>query len=303
VDDFLTYHHTPVQELKCDLLEEKKVKLLVKREDLNHPFVSGNKWWKLKYNFHEAHKGGLSTVLTFGGAYSNHIYATAAAARELGFNSIGIIRGEEHKSLNDTLAFAASKGMNLYYVSRTQYRDKQNQEFLDELKQKYGDVYIIPEGGTNLLAVKGCIEFGTLLDQIDCDYIMLPVGTAGTMSGLVAHFQGEKKIIGVPVLKNSEFLKEEIKSWVSSYSDRRYGNWDLLHNYHHGGYAKTTPLLLHFIKWINDTFSLPLDHVYTGKLLFAIFEEIKKGSFPEGSRILMIHTGGMQGASRTAERA
>jgi 1-aminocyclopropane-1-carboxylate deaminase len=302
VDDYLHYNQTPVVELKCALLENHSVELYVKREDLNHPSVAGNKWWKLKYNMLDAKEKNFSTVLTFGGAYSNHLYATSAAARELGFKSIGIVRGEEYMPLNPTLTFAQQNGMKLHYVNRETYKKKQEQSFLDSLKEKFGDVYIIPEGGTNLLAIKGCAEFGTILNEIDSDYVMLPVGTAGTISGLIPSLPVSRRIIGVPVFKNGEFLQREISDWVEKYSGETFHHWSLLLNYHHGGYAKTSPELLDFIHGVRNDFGLPLDHVYTGKLLFAIFEEIKRGAFPRGSKILMIHTGGLQGSMNVSDK-
>ncbi len=179
----IKHDKTEIIELKSQIFEQFEVKLLLKREDLNHPFVSGNKWWKLKYNLEDVLKTGQTTLLTFGGAYSNHIYATAAAAHELGLNSIGVIRGEETLPLNPTLAFVKTKGMKLHYVSREAYRNKTEQAFIKQLHDQFGDFYLIPEGGTNELAVKGCAEFGKrLTDEVDFDYLCLPIGTGGNDS-------------------------------------------------------------------------------------------------------------------------
>jgi 1-aminocyclopropane-1-carboxylate deaminase len=292
----LIYHSTPVQEIHSKLLDKAGVRLLVKREDLNHPFVSGNKWWKLKYNLAEAHARGKSTVLTFGGAFSNHIYATASAAKEHHLSSIGIIRGEETLPLNATLSFAQQNGMHVHYVSREAYRQKNDTDFIGSLTETYGDVYLIPEGGTNLLAVKGCAEFAMQeLASAAFDQLYLAVGTGGTMAGVIAGFEGTKKIVGIPVLKNADFLHDSIQQFLQAFAGTTYHNWSLLTNYHHGGYAKTTKGLLDFIAGMKNIHNLPLDHVYTGKLMWAVMKELECGSFSRGTTVMILHSGGLQG--------
>lgn len=286
---------TPVFEIFDDGLEKAQVKLFVKREDLNHASVSGNKWWKLKYNLQEAKKLGQETLLTFGGAFSNHIYATAAACQELGFKSIGIIRGEEVLPLNETLAFAESCGMKFHYVTREEYRRKTNPEFIDQLKNQFGDFYLIPEGGTNELAIKGCAEFAhDKLSGIDFDFLCLPVGTGGTMAGIVAGLEGQKTVIGFSVLKNGDFLREEIKKLIKDFSEKEFRNWHIETDYHFGGYAKHNDELDQFILRMNQRQNLPLDFVYTGKMIAGVFDLISKNHFREGSKILMLHTGGLR---------
>ncbi len=293
----LKYTDTPVTKIVNDVTERFGVTLLVKREDLNHPQISGNKWWKLKYNLQQAQKEGHQTLLTFGGAFSNHIYATAAAANELGLKSIGIIRGEETLPLNSTLTFAKSKNMDLHYVSRSDYRLKEEGEFLNRLRERFNDFYLIPEGGTNSLALRGTYEFGQNLLSIPCDSIYLPVGTAGTISGIIGATRGHRQVVGIPVFKNGGFLNDSITEMLQRNFDADDHRWCLLLNYHHGGYGKTTPELLTFIKSMFIQNVLPLDQVYTGKMMWAIFEEIKSGRIERGSTILAIHTGGLQGAS------
>lgn len=272
------------------------VRVLVKREDTNHPRVSGNKWWKLKYNLEQAANSSHRTILTFGGAFSNHIYATAAAAHELDLQCIGVIRGEEHYPLNPTLEFATAQGMKIHYVNRSSYREKASDAFIRDLHSRYGDFYMIPEGGTNLLAVKGCAEFAAQeLDIIDFDHLCLAVGTGGTIAGLVCGLKGKRNIIGVSVLKQAYFLNEEIRRLVMEFSSRAYSNWSLLAGYHHGGYAKTTPHLEEFISEMTTLHGLPLDHVYTAKLLWAVVKEVEAGAFKRGDTILVVHTGGLQG--------
>jgi 1-aminocyclopropane-1-carboxylate deaminase len=287
----LGYTPTPIQEIHDPVFEKAGVRVLIKREDMNHPYVSGNKWWKLKYNLEEAKKLRKNTLITFGGAYSNHIYATAAAAHELGFKSIGIIRGEETLPLNQTLAFVKSRGMQLYYVSRASYRKKHEPEFIQKLQDQFGDFYLIPEGGTNELAVKGVVEFARQLEhEVDFDCICLSVGTGGTLAGVIEGLPNTKQIIGLSSLKGGEFLENEIKRFTSNQS-----NWKLIHDYHFGGYAKTTEKLARFIDQIEKQFDLTLDPIYTSKMLFGVFDLMKNGIFKKGSTILLIHTGGMQG--------
>ncbi len=293
----LTYTPTPIQEIFDPLLDQHGIRLLVKREDQNHTTISGNKWWKLKYNLEEARRLNKKTLLTFGGAYSNHIYATAAAAKECGIQSIGIIRGEEALPLNPTLRFAIDQGMKIHYITREDYRRKSEHEFINDLRAQYGDFYLIPEGGTNHLAVKGTTEFAAqYLSKIEFDYLFLAMGTGGTMAGVINGLEGKNKIVGIPVLKNGGFLADEIKPYLN----KEYSNWSLLTEYHHGGYAKTTSALMDFIKKMGSQHRLPLDQVYTGKLLWGVFEEIKKGSFRRGTTLLVLHSGGLQGASKHA---
>jgi 1-aminocyclopropane-1-carboxylate deaminase len=294
VNDALTYTETLVQEIYDPAVEKAGIRLLVKREDLNHSLVSGNKWWKLKYNLAEAIRLNLP-VVTFGGAFSNHIFATAAACRDLNLRSIGIIRGERTMPLNHTLTIAESCGMKLEFVSREGYRKKDTSDFNEQLKNKFGNFYLIPEGGTNELAVKGCSELANVLFKNSFDHVLLPVGTAGTLAGLICGFEGQKNILGVSVLKGGEFLHQTTADLVKNYSGKSYGNWSLLTSYHHGGYAKKTEALADFVGAMKDRHNLPLDTVYTGKLMWAVFKEIEERRFPRGSTVLALHTGGLQG--------
>ncbi len=284
------YDKTRVLELKGQIFEQFDIRLLIKREDQNHRFVSGNKWWKLKYNLEKAVTYGHTTVLTFGGAYSNHIYATAAAANELGLKSIGIIRGEETHPLNPTLSFAKAIGMKIHYVSREVYRNKSTSLFIEQLHDQVGDFYLIPEGGTNELAVKGCIEFAKQLSKdVDFDHLCLPVGTGGTMAGMIEGLDESKKIIGFPSLKGANFLENEIRKYTLK------KNWQLVYDYHFGGYAKVTNELITFMNEFEKQFNIPLDPIYTAKMMFGVMDLIKKKFFEPGSTILMVHTGGLQG--------
>ncbi len=283
------------------MLQEQGVTLWVKREDLLHPQISGNKWRKLKYNLQEAGQQGHHSLLTFGGAYSNHIAATAAAGKEYGFHTIGIIRGEEHLPLNPTLSFATSCGMQLHYISREEYRHKSDPAFLDELQEKYGKAYLLPEGGTNLLAVKGCTEIVADM-PVAFSHICCAMGTGGTLAGIVAGLAGDKAILGFPALKGGDFLRQEVEELVQAYCGKSYSNWQLVTQYHFGGYAKVKPELLHFMQQFKEQHHIQLEPIYTGKMMYGLFDLIRQGHFPRGSRIVAVHTGGLQGNAGFAQR-
>lgn len=284
------------EQIFLPILKEKEIELYLKREDKIHPFVSGNKFRKLKYNIQEAKSKGNAKLLTFGGAFSNHILATAVAAKVLGLKSIGIIRGEElandlQKTLsqNTTLATAHQNGMTFEFVSRSAYRNKSKDEFINTLKEKFGDFYVIPEGGTNELAIKGCQEILTKED-VKFDYICSAVGTGGTISGLINASLNHQKVLGFPALKG-DFLKDEIQQFTQK------DNWDLITDYHFGGYAKYDESLIRFMNDFSSSTNIPLDPIYTGKMLFGIIDMIEKNHFKKGVKILAIHTGGIQGVA------
>lgn len=283
----------PIQEIHDPLFVKKDVQVYIKREDLNHPVVSGNKWRKLKYNLQEAKSQGLHTVLTFGGAYSNHIHATAGAGQALGLKTIGIIRGEETLPLNDTLTFAKSCGMEIHYMDRSTYREKDSLKVKLALQYEFEDFYLIPEGGTNQLAIKGCEELISELEE-GYDHYCLPVGTGGTIAGVVSGLKGAGKIIGFSSLKG-DFLGPEVKVLVSDYTGKSFDNWEINNDYHFGGYARTKPELFEFMKSFEDRHKVLLDPIYTAKSLYGLHQLIHTDYFPTGSSILFIHTGGLQG--------
>lgn len=265
--------------------------LYILREDKIHPVISGNKFRKLKYNLEEFSKGNYSSLLTFGGAYSNHISAVAAAGKEFDFKTIGIIRGEElDRKINEnpTLSFARDCGMKLKFISREQYRNKTNPIFLDRLKSEFGSFYLLPEGGTNEFAVKGCEKI--LSNRTDhYDFICCAIGTGGTISGIINSSKPHQKVLGFPALKNSDFLKNEIKKYTSR------SNYELIQDFHFGGYAKINNELLDFINGFKNEFAVNLDPVYTGKMMFGIMKMINENYFQKGTKILAVHTGGLQG--------
>ncbi len=287
-----------LQEINHPLCLEKNVRFAVWREDLNHPFISGNKYWKLKYNLEKAKELGKSSLLTFSGARSNHIYAFAAAGKAFGFETIGVVRGDECRELSPTLKFATECGMKIYQVSREQYRNKTDGSFLAELSEKFGDPFIIPEGGSNELAVKGCSEMIENL-QFSPDFLCSAVGTGGTLAGMIRGKKGNSQILGFSALKGGGFLKKDIENLLG---DEVLTNWEIIDQYHFGGYAKCTPELVSFINDFKEQFSIPLEPIYTAKMIWGILDLISKDFFPANSEIIAIHTGGLQGLKGFEEK-
>ena len=272
------------------LFTKNNIHVSIKREDLIHPIVSGNKFRKLKYNLIAAKNQNHKTILTFGGAFSNHIAAVAFAGSENGFKTIGVIRGDELVDKiqeNPTLKFAQECGMQFEFVTRNQYHNKNDASFIDYLKLKCGDFYLIPEGGTNELAVKGCEEILTA-DDNEFDYICCCVGTAGTISGIINSSNSVQKILGFPALKG-DFLNDEIRTFAKN------NNWQLITDYHFGGYAKIADELIDFINEFSSDYKVLLDPIYTAKMAFGVIDLINKGFFEDNSKVLMIHSGGLQG--------
>ncbi|RNC87632.1 MAG: 1-aminocyclopropane-1-carboxylate deaminase/D-cysteine desulfhydrase [Winogradskyella sp.] len=279
---------SPLEEIH--IKNDANIQLYIKREDLLHPHISGNKYRKLKYNLQEAKQKGKDTLLTFGGAFSNHIAASAYAGKLNGLRTIGVIRGEELKSkisTNPTLSFAQECGMIFYFMSREAYRKKEDPDILNQLYEKYGDFYLIPEGGTNTLAVKGCED---ILDDSTkkFNYICTSVGTGGTISGIINASETHQKILGFPALKGA-FLSKEITKFATK------TNWQLIPGYNFGGYAKINTELITFINDFKSMYNISLDPIYTGKMMFGILDMIALNQFEENSKILAIHTGGLQG--------
>jgi 1-aminocyclopropane-1-carboxylate deaminase len=277
------------QSVHLPILKEKQVQLSIKREDLIHPLISGNKFRKLKFNLIAAKKKDLNTLLTFGGAYSNHIAATAYAGKLHGLKTIGVIRGEElvEKWIeNPTLKLAHEHGMQFKFISRDSYRNKNSVEFTNELESEFGDFYLLPEGGSNKMAIKGCEEILTYEDA-QFDIICSSIGTGGTIAGIINASKQNQVVLGFPALKG-DFLKEDIRNFTPK------KNWQLQTDYHFGGYAKVSAELVHFINDFNTQTQIPLDPIYTGKMLYGILDLIKKDHFKPTTKILAIHTGGLQ---------
>jgi len=278
-------------------IQDSGVSLFLKREDSIHPFISGNKYRKLKYNVLKAQECEHNTLLTFGGAFSNHIAAVAFAGKEYGFKTIGVIRGDELEEKftetlrnNSTLRIAHEHGMVFKFVSRSDYRLKNTEQFKVKIREAYGDFYLIPEGGTNSLAVKGCEEILKSEDAI-FDVVCVSIGTGGTIAGIINSLKSNQKVIGFPALKG-DFLKKEIEKYTIPNV-----KWSLNTDYHFGGFAKINEELINFNNNFKEETGISLDPIYTGKMMFGIVDLIKKGYFQKGTKILAIHTGGLQGIS------
>ena len=285
---------TENQEVKLSMLSDFNIELFIKREDKIHPQISGNKYRKLKYNIAAALENNYHTLLSFGGAFSNHISAVAAVGKMHGLNTIGIIRADELGNdpetllLNPTLRLASANGMRFKFITRSDYRCKKEAFFIDKLKEEFGDFYLLPEGGTNALAIKGCEEILKAKDEI-FDYICAPIGTGGTLAGIINSARKNQKVLGFSALKG-DFLKAEVDNYTIP--DR---NWSFIDQYHFGGFAKVDEEIINFINDFKHETNIPLDPVYTGKMVYGIVDLVKKGYFFQGAKILAIHTGGLQG--------
>jgi len=281
---------SPVEELTDTRLADRSVRLLLKRDDLINPEVPGNKWRKLKYNLEAARRAGHETLLTFGGAYSNHIRATSAAGHHFGFRTIGVIRGESHEPLNPVLAYAVQQGMTLTYLDRTTYRRKHEPDVVQRLHDEFGEFYLLPEGGSNALALRGCAE---IVEEITEHFtaICCPVGTGGTLAGVAAGLQTGQEAIGFSVLKGGGFLNEDVRELQEQTYGRERGRWRIELDYHFGGYAKQKPELIAFINDFSSKHGLRLDRIYGAKMMYGIFDLVEHGRFSEGSVIVAIITG------------
>ncbi|MEH2219123.1 MAG: pyridoxal-phosphate dependent enzyme [Nostoc sp.] len=303
----LIFFPPPIQKINSEIAHSAGVDLYVLRLDLMHPWVNGNKWFKLKYNLLEAKEKHFTTLLTFGGAYSNHIYATAAAGNLFGFRTIGVIRGEETLPLNPTLSFAVQQGMQLVYLNREMYRQRNTAVVEEYLQQRFGEVFIIPEGGSNLNGVSGCMEIvGDAMPTAGYAYafnrICVACGTATTLAGIALSLHEGQRAIAFPVLKNGLFLAQEIEGLLTNYltSDLPTASnspvpWQLVCDYHFGGYAKVNNELLLFSQQFKKEHNVPLDYVYTAKMFYGVMDLLKQGFFGRGDSLLLVHTGGLQG--------
>ncbi len=283
----------PIESISISFEEQESRQIDILRLDKTHSEISGNKFFKLKYNIRRAIEQGHDTLLTFGGAYSNHIAATAAAGRIAGLKTIGIIRGEEHLPLNPTLSKAIEDGMQIHYMDRSSYREKNNEYVLNQLRSQFRDFYLIPEGGTNELAIKGTEEIHQFIPE-DYDVICCSIGTGGTLAGIINAAKPHQKICGFSSLKG-DFVKSMVNELLQESKD----NWELVSEYHFGGYAKTKPELIRFIQDFYEQHGIPLEQIYTGKMLYGIADLLKKKNplFRPDQKILAIHTGGLQGVS------
>jgi 1-aminocyclopropane-1-carboxylate deaminase/D-cysteine desulfhydrase-like pyridoxal-dependent ACC family enzyme len=283
-----------IQHLINKCLTEKRLCRSALRLDELHPIISGNKWFKLKYFLEEAVKNGSRGLLTFGGAYSNHILATAFAARSCGLISTGIIRGERPLILSPTLLSAESYGMNLIFSSRADYRQRWEADYLHELALRYPDYLIIPEGGASPTGIKGAADILSLCDTDKYSHIICAIGTGTMFCGIASAVPLHQELIGISVLKG---IPESIKNEFARQINRKEvpHNWKIITDFHFGGYAKKNDLLLQFMNDLYKISGIPTDFVYTGKLFYAVDALCRKSYFPAGSKLLIIHCGGLQG--------
>ncbi len=290
----LPFNKPQLLQLEEKIFEDNYLEVFLYRLDVIHENLGGNKYFKLKYNLEQAKKLEKNTLITLGGAYSNHIFATASAGKIYNFKTIGIIRGEENLPLNPTLAHAHTQGMELIYLNRTDFRNLKSQDSENYWQEKFGEnVYFLPEGGANIWAVKGCTEIMNDC-EINPDFICLACGTGGTLAGLSI---GSKtsKIIGFPVLKGGEFIENDCLALANQYfsyfdiSPKKL-NFELQTDYHFGGYAKTNSTLKDFIHFFDDKYRIKLDEVYTAKCISGVYDLASKKYFPPKTKIVILHT-------------
>ena len=281
-----------ITKINSHLLHEKEIELFIKRDDLIHEIISGNKWRKLKYNFKEASHKGLNTILSFGGAYSNHLHALSYACNKMGFDSVGVVRGDEPNILNSTLSDCKKNKMKLIFLDRLTYRkQKYHNQLLNDFRKKNGDFYIIPEGGNNIFGVRGCQE---IVEEIsfDFDYFCCSVGTGCTSSGIIKSLNNKCQFIGFAPFPKITEQKNNILKYCAPAS---YNNWKILPDKYFGGYSKINSNLIKFIGQFKFAHDIQLDFIYMGKLFFNLFDLIQKDYFKKKSRIVVLHSGGLQG--------
>lgn len=289
---------SPLQQLRHPLFNQKQVEVWIKRDDLIHAEVSGNKWRKLIYSIEAAKSENKKQILTFGGAYSNHIVATAIACEANGLDSIGLIRGEAHKPLNPSLKKAKQAGMQLVYLERSLYKRKRSTAFLDELKQKYPNAFIVPEGGANPEGVKGCKQ---ILKEVpfEVNYVLCSAGTGTTAAGLLSKIDNAELIV-IPAIKGDLGIKQDILNLIEQ--EGHSPKLKMVYDYHFGGYAKIKSDLVEFANNFFIDFGIPLDLVYTAKMAYGFWDLLKQDYFSPKSKVLLVHTGGLQGNEGIIER-
>jgi 1-aminocyclopropane-1-carboxylate deaminase len=302
-------HMSPLQTIEHPIFSGYNIKVQIKRDDLIHHIISGNKWRKLQCNLQHIQMQGFSGALSFGGSYSNHIHAFAFACYQLGIPSIGIIRGEAEYATNYTLRWAQHWGMKCYFVDRKSYRRRFDADFLAELTLQHPNYFIIPEGGSNHLAVNGVSEIMTeLAKQTVFDTLLTPVGSGGTLAGLISgdaktfrNQTKEHKLLGVAVLKQAEYLTEEVKKLLTS-EGSKHNNWEIMTSFHRGGYGKFSNEDVSRIIEFNQQSNLTFEPVYSGKMLLAFLDLLEQGYFQKNERIVLLHTGGIQGIAGMLEQ-
>jgi 1-aminocyclopropane-1-carboxylate deaminase len=292
IDTLVDLQQAVVHELELPLLTPRKITAGVLRIDKIHATVSGNKWFKLKYSLQQAISLQKTAIITFGGAYSNHLVATAYACAQLGLQSIGVVRGEEAADPSPALQECSSLGMELHFMSRTDFREKEN--VYPEINERYPDAYLIEEGGCNPLGVKGAAEIMDFIPPNEYTHICCAMGTGTMMAGIVGAARTGERVEGFSALKIPDRDNNGLQQFIDDSTGQRK-NYNIQYNYHFGGYARRTPQLFKFMNEFYASTGIPLDFVYTGKLMYGVLDQAAKGYFPGGSRLLIIHSGGLQG--------
>ena len=285
---FITPENVFIHQLTNPLFSEYDVTASIVRLDKIHPVISGNKWFKLLGYITDARTKGFNTIATFGGAYSNHIHATAAICKLEGLNSVGFIRGEEPELYSQTLLDAKEQGMNLVFLSRTDFQLKN----LDILKERFPGYYFIRDGGYGTLGTEGVKRVFDWIPS-DTDFIVASCGTGTTLAGLIRYALPHQQVIGINVLKGYEAIKTDIQNILPT--EIKYNNWKIFNEYHFGGYAKKNADLIKFMNHLWEVDLIPTDFVYEAKMMYALIDMIKKNQFSAGSKIVAIHGGGLQG--------
>lgn len=292
---------SPIEKINHPTFDKHQLTVFIKRDDTIHPIISGNKWRKLKFNLSHAKQHNFSGVLSFGGSFSNHIHALAFACQQQGLKSIGIIRGEKEYANNFTLSMAKRWGMELIFVDRKTYRLREDADYLASLQQQHPDYLVVPEGGSNTLALIGVGEvIEELNQQCKFDTLLTPVGSGGTLAGLVQADNNQHQLLGIAVLKQDNYLTEQVNNLLGKPS--HHNNWQILSEFHRGGYAKFNKDDVQRLLAFNQQTGFIFEPVYSGKMILALLDLIEQGHFPEGHRIVLLHTGGLQGLGGMIER-
>jgi 1-aminocyclopropane-1-carboxylate deaminase len=292
---------SPLQKITHPLFERHQLSVSIKRDDVIHPIISGNKWRKLKFNLRHAQIHNYIGVISFGGSFSNHIHALAFACHQQGLKSIGIIRGEKEYASNFTLSMAQQWGMELHFVDRKSYRLRENKEYLAQLQFTYPGYLIVPEGGSNTLALGGVGEVITELNQqCQFDTLVTPVGSGGTLAGLIKADNNQHNILGIAVLKQDGYLTEQVNNLLGD--NLHFNNWQIMPEFHRGGYAKFSKEDVKKILSFSQQTGLIFEPVYSGKMILALLDLIDQQYFPKGHRLVLLHTGGLQGIGGLIER-
>jgi len=291
-----------IQTISHPIFTKQQLIVKIKRDDLIHPIISGNKWRKLQGNLQHAKTNNYQGILSFGGGYSNHIHALAFACYQQKIPSIAIIRGEAHYQSNFTLSWARHWGMLLIFVDRKTYRRRTDSDYLTELQQEFPNYFIVPEGGSNQLALSGVGEtIDELNQQTEFDSLMLPVGSGGTLAGLVKADKGQHNILGIAVLKQGEYLREAVTDLLPN-KVINYQNWQILTDFHRGGYAKFSTADSERLRLFSHQVGIPFEPIYSGKMILALLDLVEQNFFPKNHTLMLLHTGGLQGLVGLAEQ-